>query len=183
MRLRLVLCLAVAAVLVVPMAAAAQNREPHALSVAIGGDLGVFVPDEELHATFSPDAFVEFYVFGRMSIRAMAAWARPAYVSGDRSLDQLRGTVNVLFNWEKELWHPFITAGAGAYAVQLRAGDETVGSRSTKSGFNAGGGIEYFWAPKVAVKVEATYHWVRQGDLPGGGASGLAISAGLKKYF
>ncbi|MCX6549999.1 MAG: outer membrane beta-barrel protein [Acidobacteria bacterium] len=182
MRQRLVFCLIAAALLALPTPGAAQHREPHAGSFAIGGDVGIYVPGTEFHAGFNPDIYAEIYALKWMSFRVMGAGASPKFDTDTEELRQARGTFNVLFNWEAELWHPFVTFGGGAYYVQARAAGVNVGPARTKGGGNFGAGIEYFARPKVTFKFEATYHYVPQGDLLGD-PSGLALTMGLKKYF
>ena len=182
MRQRLVFCLFAAALLALPTPGAAQHREPHAGSFAIGGDVGVYVPGSEFHAAFTPQAFFEFYATGRVSVRAMGGGSDQKFDGTNDGLRQVRATFNVVINWEAELWHPFVTFGGGAYYVQPRLDGESYGSARTVGGGNLGFGVEYFWRPKVTYKFEATYHFVQQSDLPGN-PSGMALTAGLKKYF
>ena len=182
MRQRLVFCLILAALLALPVPGAAQHREPHAGVLAIGASAGVYVPGSEFHAAFTPEGFLEFYLTDRVSLRGMVGYANPSFDSGNAELRQTRGTASVLFNWEAGLWHPFVGFGGGFYYVQPRASGEASGPARTRAGAHAGIGIEYFATPKITYKFEATYHLVQQGDLPGS-PSGLALTAGLKKYF
>jgi hypothetical protein len=182
MRLRAVIVVCAALLLALPAPSAAQNREPHAGSFAIGGDAGVYVPGSEFHAGFNPAFLLEFYLTGRMSIRGVAAWTAPDLDTGVEQLRQFHGTGNVVFNWECEYWHPFVTFGAGAYLVQPRSAGVNVGPMRTLAGFNAGIGIEYFARPQITFKFETTYHVVQQGDLLVS-PSGLSATVGMKKYF
>jgi hypothetical protein len=182
MRLRSAVVLCAAILFAMPALTAAQNREPHAGTFAIGGDAGTYVPGTEFHAGFRPDALLEFYITGRLSIRGMGAWASNGADNEIDSLRQVQGTLNVTWNWEAEYWHPFVTAGVGAYMLQARASGVDVGSMRTHAGGNFGVGIEYFARPKVTFKFETTYHWVQQGDFFAS-PSGLAATVGMKKYF
>ena len=182
MRLRAVIVFSAVLLIALPAVSAAQNREPHAGSFAIGGDAGVYVPGSEFHAGFNPAFLLEFYLTGRMSVRGGGAWTAPDLDTGVEELRQFRGTVNAVFNWECDYWHPFVTLGAGAYLVQPRSAGVNVGAMRTLAGFNAGIGIEYFARPKITFKFETTYHVVQQGDLPAS-PSGLSATVGMKKYF
>ena len=182
MRLRAVCVFCAALLLALPALSAAQSREPHAGTFAIGGDAGVYVPGSEFHAGFSPAFLLEFYLTGRMSIRGVGAWTSPKLDNDVDELRQFRGTGNIVFNWEAEYWHPFITFGAGFYLAQPRSAGVNVGAMRTVAGFNTGIGIEYFARPQLTFKFETTYHVVQQGDLPYS-PSGLAATVGMKKYF
>jgi len=182
MRIRSAIVLCAVLLSALPAVSAAQHREPHAGTFAIGGDGGVYVPGSDFHAGFRPDVLLEFYFTGRLSVRGMGAWASNGADNDVDSLRQLQGTINLSWNWEAEYWHPFVTAGVGGYMLQARSGGVDVGNMATHAGFNAGVGIEYFARPKIAFKFETTYHWVQQGDFFGS-PSGLAATVGIKKYF
>jgi len=206
LRLRLALVLLAASVAALPSLAAAQTvvlqpppppppqpvfpaallaeNQPHAGSLAIGADFGLYRPDEEFQVGVTPEAFVEFYVTGRWSIRLLGGWARPKFLDRTRSMDHVRVTANVAYNWEHEYWHPFVSAGIGLYAVQGYLVDDTpVGQRFYRVGFNVATGVEYFWSPKIAVKFEFNYHRAPIVSEIGDGPHGFAVTAGLKKYF
>jgi hypothetical protein len=182
MRQRLVFCLFAAVVLALPVTGAAQHREPHAGSAAVGAGVGVYVPGSEFHAGFTPEGFAEFYVTGRLSLRALGGWTTPSLDDNTGEMRQVRGTFSVIYNWEAELWHPFVVVGGGLYRVQPRAQGENSGPVRTRGGGHVGIGVEYFAQPSVTFKFEATYSVVQQGDLPFN-PSGLSLTAGLKKYF
>jgi opacity protein-like surface antigen len=183
MRLRTLTALLVMAVFTLPAVAAAQHREPAAGSTAIGGDLGVFVPDEEYHTGFAPSVTGEFYLLPRVSLRVLGGWSRNRFVnSNERFLDQYRGSVNLVYNWEGELWHPFVTGGIGAHRIRVWQDEVETAGWYNRFGLNVGAGVEYFVRPKVTFKAEGVYHWVDQSDLPEE-ARGFAVSIGMKKYF
>ena len=167
MRLRTLAALLVTAVLALPGGAAAQLRQPAMGAAAVGGDLGVLVPEEALHTGFSPQAYGEFYLMPRLSLRVLGGWSRNRFVdTQDRYLDQIRGSVNVVYNWEFELWHPFVTAGLGAHRLRVYQDGAVNGEWSTRAGFNVGTGVEYFVRPKVTFKAEGTFYWLGQDVLP-----------------
>jgi opacity protein-like surface antigen len=182
MRQRLVFGLLALSLLALPVTAAAQHRQPHGGAFAIGGDAGVYVPGSEFHAGFNPDAFVEFYPTSRVSVRAMGAYTSPNFDNDTDELRQVRGSLNISYNWEADLWHPFVTAGVDGFLIQPRSAGENVGDSEARVGANVGIGIEYFARPQVTFKLEATYHYATRGDLPGS-PSGIALTVGMKKYF
>lgn len=175
--------LVIASVFIAPGPAAAQGRHPHASDLAFGFDVGIYVPDEDLHTGLMTQGLVEFYLTHNISLRGTGGWSKTEFVSSnDLFLEQARAAVNVVFNWEKELWHPFITAGGGYYGIRDYRDDEYNPGWVSRWGINFGGGIEYFSRPTITIKVEGTYHWVEENH-PRGEPRGFALTAGLKKYF
>ena len=187
MRLRTLVTVMAITAFLRPATALAQNREPAAGAVAIGGDVGLMVADDTFHVGFTPAVTAEFYLTDRTSIRLLGGWSRNRYVGTiDRYQEQYRGALNVVYNWEAELWHPFVAAGVGAHRVRAWQDDVENSGWDTRLGLSAGGGVEYFARPKVTIKVEGLYHWVAGADNelgPRDEASGFVISIGLKKYF
>jgi hypothetical protein len=182
MRRYLVLGLVVAA-FAVPRPASAQSLQPHAGNWAICGAIGLFVPDEDFHGTFSPEGAIEFYPVGRMSARLQVGWARPSFVNDLGSLEQTRASLNFVYNWETGDWHPYLTTGLNVQLVRQWLDDETVrGGTEERWGVNLGGGVEYFVRTNVTFRFELAYYITRQRDLPGS-PSGLSASAGIKRYF
>ncbi len=173
-------------VLVVASAApaSAQIYEPNTGSVAIGADVGFYVGDEKFNVAFTPEAYFEFYPTSRVSLKLLAGWARPEYTDTGRSLDHWRGAASVSYNWEAGYWHPFVSAGMGLFSIQYIVGDgQQVGPRFQRTSIDAGAGIEYFWAPKIAIKFELHYYWMRSIRDIDSGPAGMALTAGLKRYF
>jgi hypothetical protein len=152
-------------------------------TVAVGGDFGVFFPDDPYDVSPTVAGFVEFYLTPRVSARSSLGWADPDLDgSGDPGVRQIRLALNLLYNWEQGVWHPFVTAGFGAYFLQRHRDDDSVGDAETEAAFNLGGGIEYFTGRTVALKGEALYHITGDApDIPD--PSGLTLTIGLKKYF
>jgi hypothetical protein len=187
LRLRVLIpgCLVMAMCLGPARPAVAQEKlNPHALSFAMGGDIGFWIPDEQFDFTFTPNGFAEFYLTHNLSVRGMVGWTRPNFVDGGRDLDQWRGLFSVVWNWEQGLWHPFILGGVGLVSVQYTVGDgDPVGSRIQEHTVHGGVGVEYFARPKTAFKFEVRYDWARPIPDIAASPSGLALSVGLKKYF
>jgi hypothetical protein len=183
MRLRVLSALTLVAAITLTAPAAAQQREPESGSVAMGADAGFMVAGEEFHVGFTPAVFAEFYFTSRISGRVLGGWSRNAFVDQDsRSLEQVRAAFNVVYNWEYELWHPFVTGGVSVHRVRTRIDDVDPAGWLSRPGIDAGLGVEYFARSKISVTLEGTYYWVSRGDLPVA-SSGFVVSAGLKKYF
>ncbi len=156
-----------------PSAAMAQ-RVPATASGAIGAEGGVFVAG--LSAGPTLEGFYEYYFRPRNSLRIGLGWARP-------EVDQqyLRVPVDLVYNWERGLVHPFGGAGLGIYFLQDKFWDGEI-TRETTLGGTLFGGIELYAKPRTAsFKIEARYQAVRNNTI--GNADGLALSLGFKKYF
>lgn len=183
MRHRLLIGLIVLSLFALPGPAAAQNRMPSALTLAAGLDAGAYVPDEEFHTGFTPAGFLEFYLIPRVSVRGLVGWSRNEFVTlSDRYLEQGRIAFNVVYNWEHEYWHPFVTIGGGAHVVRTWQDDLLQTDWQWRPALNAGIGIEYFARPKISFKFEATYYAVSRSSAEHE-SFGLAVSVGMKKYF
>ncbi len=163
--------------------ASAQGLQPHAGNWALCGAIGLFVPDEDFHGTFSPEAAIELYPVARVSARLQVGYARPSFVTGLTSLEQTRVALNAVYNWETGDWHPYVTAGTNVQIVRYWLDDETVQDGTHQRwGVNLGGGVEYFVRTNVTFRFELLYYFTRQGGLPGN-PSGLVATAGIKRYF
>jgi len=161
----------------------AQAQTPDTGLIGAGGDIGVLFPAEAFEKTLTLDGFGEYYVTPRISIRGMIVWAKPGFEN--RTEDSFRQTkllFNGVYNWEYGEWHPFATAGAGAYFVrQLLDGRDDPDSE-TRGGLSFGGGIEYFTSSMAAIKGEARWDLVSHPPgLPD--ASGFSLTIGYKRYF
>jgi opacity protein-like surface antigen len=164
--------------------ATAQERAPHAGSVAAGIDAGVFIPKEDaLETAPIVSVLLEYYVTPRVSLRTDFGLTDPGFsFESSDSLRQIPLRLDVNYNWERGKWHPFVGAGAGAYFLRFKDNGQAFGDTETKLGFNVGGGIEYFTGRTVSLKGEARYHMIddmRSGTDP----SGLVFTGGLKKYW
>ena len=167
----------------VASAAAAQGRVPAADSGAVGGDVGIIVPRSEALGTGPVlEGFYEYYFTPRTSLRIGLGWANPSFDRDeDDSLRLLRVPVDVVYNWEGGVVHPFVGAGLGIYFVQPKDNGESAADSETKLGTTIFGGVEYFTGRAVSVKGEARYHLL--GDVFGVNPGGLAVTIGLKTYF
>jgi hypothetical protein len=129
------------------------------------------------------DGFGEYYVTPRISVRGLLSWARPGFEN--RTEDKFRQTkllFNGVYNWEYGEWHPFATAGAGAYFVRQLLEGRNDPDGETRGGINFGGGIEYFVDDMSSIKAEGRWDIVSHPPgLPD--ATGFTLSVGYKWYF
>lgn len=167
--------------LALPAAAYAQ-RVPHADSAAVGGEVGVFIPQQDgMKAGPTLEGFYEYYLEPRTSIRIGLGWAKPKFdPSEEDSMRYVRVPFDVVYNWEGGAVHPFVGAGLGVYFLQQKHNGQNVGDSDTKLGGTLFGGVELFTARRTAVKFEARYHAVRQARID---PDGLSLTVGLKQYF
>jgi opacity protein-like surface antigen len=143
----------------VTSAASAQPRVPDTGMGAVSGSIGLIFPKDP----------------GVM-------WAEPDVEDHDESLRRFGLMADVIYNWERGKWHPFVGAGIGAYFFQPKAAGESFRDDETNIGGNVGGGIEYFTTRTTVIKGEVQYHFIEQGSLPQS-PSALTLMVGLKKYF
>jgi opacity protein-like surface antigen len=160
-----------------------RGRTPHEGSAAVGGDIGVFLPSEDvLDSGLALEGFYEYYLTPRTSIRIGLGWANPDFDGdSDAHLRYVRVPLDVVYNWEGGKVHPFVGAGLGIYFLQFRNNGHDVGDSETKLGATLLGGVELFTSRTVSVKGELRYHIVS--DIDTFNPDGAAVSIGLKKYF
>jgi hypothetical protein len=174
----LALCL-----VLIALARPAAAQTPDTGLIGAGADLGVLFPDEAFENTLAFDVFGEYYVTPRVSVRGMFGLASPGF--DGRTEDhfrQVRLLFNGVYNWEFVQWHPFVTAGAGAYFVRSLLDGREDPEGETRGGLNFGGGVEYFTSRVDAIKGEL--RWDIVSDPPGlPDASGLTLTIGYKRYF
>jgi hypothetical protein len=161
----------------------ARAQTPDTGLIGVGADIGVLFPAEAFEKTLTFDGFAEYYLTPRIGLRGMLAWAKPG--SENRTEDKFRQTkllFNGVYNWEFIEWHPFVTAGAGAYFVRQLIDASTDPDSETRGGINFGGGVEYFTNSESSFKGELRWDLVsRPTGLPD--ASGFSITVGYKRYF
>ena len=161
----------------------ASAQTPNTGLIGVGGDIGVFFPDEAFEKTFTFDGFGEFYLTPRVSLRGMFSYANPGFENRTEDhFRQARLLFNGVYNWEMGEWHPFATVGAGFYFVRELLDGANDPDSETRGGLNFGGGIEYFVGDRASVKGEARWDVVSQ---PAGfsDATGFTITIGYKRYF
>jgi hypothetical protein len=159
------------------------QRTPHADSAAVGGDIGVFIPqDDFLDNGLNLEGFYEYYISSRTSIRLGAGWMYPKFSHDDEDgFRYIRVSGDIVRNWEGGSVHPFVGAGLGVYFIQEKDNGNSFGDDHTKLGGTIFGGVEFFTSNTVSVKGEARYHLID--NINGLNPDGLALTIGLKKYF
>ena len=161
--------------------AAAQT--PDTGLIGVGADLGVFFPDEAFEKTFTIDGFGEYYLTPRVSVRGMFAWANPGFENLTEShYRQAKFLFNGVYNWERGMWHPFVTAGAGAYFVRENILGAVDPDSEVRGGLNFGGGAEYFIGDRASIKGEIRWDIVSQPPSLAD-ATGFSLTVGYKRYF
>src|SRR5262249_27855197 len=161
---------------VLPGAAAAQGRMPHRNANAIGGEGGIFLPNQSgMTAGPGLDGTFEHYLTARDSLRLGVGWMQPKLEANhDSKMREGRLGGDLVHNWEGGKVHPFVGAGLGAYFLQPKFGGSNAGASATKFGGTVLGGAEFFTSKTIAVKGEARYHIVQKsGDY---NPSGLSLS-------
>src|SRR5215216_1787330 len=148
--------------------------------IAAGADIGVLFPDEAFEKTITIDATGEYYVTPRISIRGLFGWASPGFENRTEDhFRQVRLLFNGVYNWERGVWHPYATAGAGAYFVRQTFDNRDDPDSETRGGINFGGGVEYFTSRTITVKGELRWDIVSHPPgLPD--ASGFIVTLGVK---
>ena len=182
MKAQLLIC-SLAVWLSAPAIAAGQPRMPHRDAGAVGGEVGIFLPKEDVLTTGPVvEGFYEHYLTARESVRVGVGWLNPKWEGEpDDSLRQIRIAVDFIHNWEGGPVHPFVGAGIGTYFLQFRDNGENAGDGDTRLGGTVFGGVEYFTSNTFAVKGEARYHIVAKTN--GFNPSGLSLTFGVKRYF
>jgi outer membrane protein with beta-barrel domain len=181
MRMRRLLCISTLLSCLFLLPASAQT--PDKGLIGVGGDLGIFFPDEAFEKAFTFDGFGEYYLTPRASIRGMLSWAKPGFENmTEDHFRQVRLLFNGVYNWEMGTWHPFATGGAGFYFVRQLFDNAADPDSETRGGLNFGGGIEYFRSNKASIRGEARWDIVSHPPgLPD--ATGFSITVGYKVYF
>jgi opacity protein-like surface antigen len=166
------------------VSAAQERRQPRAGSQAVGFEVGAFVPnDDQFQSGLLLNGLFEYYLRPRVSVRTEFGWTDPGHQREPvDSLRQVPLRLDVNYNWEGGVWHPFVGAGAGAHFLRNKDNGRPFGDTMTELGLNVQGGIEYFLSRRVTVKGEARYHRI---DTPAGGPdpSGWALTLGMKRYY
>jgi hypothetical protein len=177
MRILILLCASIA--FAVPVAA----QTPSTGVLAAGADIGMLFPDDQFESTLTLDGFGEYYLTPRISVRGLFGWASPGFQGRTEDhFRQVKLLFNGVYNWERGVWHPYVTGGAGAYFVRQVLDGRNDPARETRGGINLGGGVEYFTSDVFAVKAEARWDIVSHPPaLPD--ATGFTLTVGMKRYF
>ena len=161
--------------------AAAQGRVPAAGVMAVGGEVGLFVPDDVFEPTPIVGGFFEYYPTARLSLRPSVMFLDAGFDrEPEDSLRQTRVGFDVIYNWEHGKWHPFVGGGVGAHVLHLRDNGRSIGD-SNDLGVAGLGGAEYFVNRRNSLKFEGRVQFVD--DVFDVNPSGVAATVGFKHYF
>jgi len=175
-------CVAFTLVGLVTSPSVAQRRVPDTGMVAVGGEAGVFIPDDEFEAAPMIGGLFEYYATPRLGLRGSVTFVDPDFDRGtDDSLRQVRLGFDVIYNWERGKWHPFAGGGLGAHLLQVKENGRSLGDDQTELGVTALGGVEYFFNRRTTFKIEGRFHFVD--DIGPSDPSGFAATFGIKRYF
>jgi hypothetical protein len=150
--------------------------------MAVGGEVGIFFPDDVFEASPIVGGSFEYYPAPRLSLRPSVMFLDPGFdrEPGD-SLRQTRIGFDVIYNWERGKWHPFVGGGAAAHMLRLKDNGHVVGEGTNQLGITGLGGVEYFVNRYNALKFEGRAHFVD--DAFGVDPGGFAATVGFKHYF
>jgi len=184
-RIVLTCCLGLA---VTARPALAQRHVPDAGMLAVGASVGATMPrDASLQNGLEVVGQIDAYLTPRVSIRGQvgATWWDITGRGFTGTIKPLYFDGNLVYNWEGGVWHPYVTAGVGAYRFHSDINPALSGS-DTKVGVNLGGGIEYFFTRRATITGEVLFHKVDGfaspvATFPDG--SFWSFTLGAKKYF
>jgi opacity protein-like surface antigen len=168
--------------LAIPGTSSAQPV-PNGGQVAVGGDIGVFLPsDDQTDGSFIAAGLVDYYFTPRLGIRGSVATTRPGYTRGtDEQERQIRLGADIIYNWEMGKIHPFAGGGLGIHFLRFYNNGDNVGPNDEKAGVSGLGGVEVFLNREWTFKLEGRYQWVD--DRPLYDPDGFALTFGIKRYF
>ncbi len=124
--------------------AAERGTAPRAGSTSFGVAIGSAIPsDDTLDTGLDIRVTGEYFLTPRTSLRGALSGA-----FWDVSGHAFTGTVkplavdgNVVYNWSRGVWRPYLTAGLGVYRYRFE--ELNFNDSETKFGANIGGGLEY----------------------------------------
>src|SRR5215471_14877439 len=123
----------------------AQRPVPDTGMLAVGVSVSAALPAEPF-VTNGVDlaASAEGYLSPRVSLRGQlsGSWWDIFGHSFNGSVNPMVFDGNVVYNFERGVWHPYVTGGVGLYKYRFTEG--TISSSDTKAGVDLGGGAEYF---------------------------------------
>ena len=159
------------------------ERTPDKGVIAWGGDVGALFPDDSFENALTFDAYGEYYVHPRISVRAMFAWANPGVANQTEDhYRQVKLLFGAAYNWQFKALRPFAEGGAGAHFVRLKREDQIDPDGETRGGLYFGGGTDIVLTNESAIKVEL--RWDVISDPPGlPDASSASLMFGYKRYF
>jgi hypothetical protein len=162
---------------------ALAQRVPAEGTLAAGGEAGVVAPaDDALELSPIVGGFFEYYFTPRLSIRPGVYFLDPKLdPDEDDSLRHVRFGADVIYNWERGRWHPFLGGGISASSLRLKDNGIGFGSTERQLGVSGLGGVEYFFRRRTSFKFEGRALFVD--DVFGLDPGGVSGTAGVKWYF
>jgi Outer membrane protein beta-barrel domain len=130
---------------------------------------------------------VEGYLARFLSLRGQvgAAFWDIDGLSFDGTVRPVFAVGNLVVGWTAGDWRPYVTGGGGVYRYEFT--EAGVDGSTTKGGWDAGAGVEYFFSPQATVTFETLFHQVElvptNRATLGFKGSFWAASVGMKKYF
>ena len=175
--------------LICMLALLAGNVLPASAQTPEDGQLAAVVTSVRFFPTTSSRTPSPWMPFGELLHHAALQRSRDAGLDKSRrhwlyrrSLPSGQALFNGVYNWERGVWHPYATAGAGFYFVRLLREGRPDPEGETRGGLNIGGGVEYFLNNQTTVKGEL--RWDVVSDPPGlPDATGSRSRSAMKRYF
>jgi hypothetical protein len=151
--------------------------------VGYGADVGVLFPDDQFESTVTFDAYGEYYLHPRVSVRGMFAWANPGVSNQTEDhYRQVKLLFGAAYNWRYKMLRPFAGGGGGAHFVRLKRDNAIDPDGESRGGIYFGGGSDFVLTNESAIKVEIRWDVVsKPPGLPD--ASSASLTFGYKRYF
>ena len=166
-----------------PARAQTPRATPDRHVIGYGFDGGVLFPDAAFESTLTLDAYGEFYLTPRVSVRGMFVYANPG-LDGEAEdhFKQVKLLFGANYNWAYKSWRPFVGGGAGAHFVGLKLDTIEDPEGETRGGIYFGGGGDYILNESSAIKIE--FRWDLVSQPPGfPDASATSLTVGYKRFF
>jgi Outer membrane protein beta-barrel domain len=170
---------AVALLLLLAAPASAQ-----VVGVALLGAGGTLLPKAPFRAAPVYMGGFDARLSPRVSVRPSFLWAEtPLAEEADGTLRRAVLQWDVIVNWDRGGWRPFLATGVGMHLFQRKVDGRGVGEHDELTfGLTVGAGLEVFVARATALVGEVTYSAVEQGRLASS-PSAITIRSGVKRYF
>ncbi|HET9481588.1 MAG TPA: outer membrane beta-barrel protein [Candidatus Polarisedimenticolia bacterium] len=160
----------------------AQGRTvaaPRGGDMAVSGNLGVVNAFDDDFDDFEPifTGTFEYYTSPRVSWRGLLGFTEFDGRFGD--IDYKFVNANIVYNWEGDSVHPYVTGGVGAYFKDANGRFLPSDSDDTEIGLNGGGGLDILLTDQWAIKVEGVFHGLTGAEPD----AFFAATAGAKFWF
>jgi opacity protein-like surface antigen len=184
----IIILLIVGVVSAAALPAEAQHNVPEGGTFAVAAAISPTTTDSAfLDNGLGFSGSVEGHLAPFLSLRAQVgtAWWNIDGLSFDGSVRPLTGLANVVVGWTAGDWRPYVTGGGGWYRYNYT--EAGVDGENTKTGWDAGAGVEFFFAPEATLTLETLFHRVPNVTTTraalGYKGSYWAFAFGAKKYF